>query len=107
MAQKRLYSLLDKAIGTYMNPLVFTTDGEAIRWFTAIVNNNQEGNAIYHHPEDYSLWFLGTLDDTSGELQHQVHRLIDGLAVKEQEKQYTLREIWDSFEKHQQAKRLN
>ena len=94
MAQKRLYALFDKQINSYLNPLVFTTDGEAIRWFTTIVNQRNDNNSIYSHFQDYSLHMLGTLDDQTGEFTGPSRRLIEGIAVKETEQQYTLEDLF-------------
>lgn len=96
--QKRLYALFDKQINAYLNPLVFTTDGEAIRWFTTIVNQPNDNNSIYHHFTDYSLHSLGTLDDKSGEFNGPTRKLIEGIAVKEETVQYTLDDLFTKLE---------
>lgn len=99
MALKSLYALFDKAINCHMNPLVFNTDGEAIRWFTTIVNNPDPNNAIHRHYGDYSLYFLGVYDDAAGAVHNEKRKLIEGVNVKETERQYTLTELFDAFEK--------
>ena len=104
MAKKRLYSLFDKQVNAFLNPLVFTTDGEAIRWFTTIVNKDTAENAIFHHYRDYSLYHLGDLDDKSGEVEGPSKRLIEGVAVKEETRQYTLDDLFDKLESRFQAK---
>lgn len=102
MALKRTYSLFDKAINAFLNPLVFNTDGEAIRWFTTIVNKEGPDNAIYHHHRDYSLYFLGTFDDASGEFSGPPTRLIEAVNVKETDRQYTLDDLFEALEKRGQ-----
>ncbi|AXL15081.1 nonstructural protein [Microviridae sp.] len=99
MAQKRLYSLFDKQVNAFLNPLVFTTDGEAIRWFTTVVNKDSIDNAIYHHYRDYSLYFLGELNDASGEIANHNQRLIEAANVKETTKQYTIDDLLEALEK--------
>lgn len=99
MALKKLYSLFDKQVNAFMNPLVFTTDGEAIRWFTTVVNTDKQDNAIFHHYLDYSLHYLGALDDKSGEFVSETKSLISAAAVKEVDKQYTLEDLFEALEK--------
>lgn len=97
MAQKRLYALFDKAINAYLNPLVFTTDAEAIRWFSTVVNTDKQDNAVFHHYVDYALYSLAEMDDTSGDIQGTPVRIIDGAGVKEPSRQYSLEDLWKEF----------
>lgn len=82
MAERRLYALFDKAISRYLNPLVFTTDQEALRWFSNVVNQVDPQNSVYVNHEDYALFYLGTLDDASGIFTNAAKRLADGPSVK-------------------------
>jgi hypothetical protein len=102
MALKKIYALFDKTVNAYYNPLVFTNDGEAIRWFTTIVNRRSDENNIYTHYVDYSLHSLGDLDDKSGELLSKQRKLIEGAAVKEEEVQYTLDDLFERLQGKQQ-----
>lgn len=98
MATKKLYALFDKTVHTFLNPLVFTNDGEATRWFTGIVNQDQPGNAVFHHYQDFALYNLGQMEDDSGNITSTPKRIMEGAAVKDEQKQYTLEDLIAAIE---------
>lgn len=60
------YSVYDSATNAYMRPFCFQTDGQALRSFgDEAVRADSE---ISKHPEDYSLFRIGSFDDAEGEL---------------------------------------
>lgn len=66
----KIYSVFDAAIKAYMPPFTMRADGEAIR---ALSQTVQDTNHQFHrHAEDYSLHLLGTFDDNSGNVEHQL-----------------------------------
>ena len=58
-----VYSVYDKAIGAYGRPMFLQSDGQCLRSFIDEVNNPESG--MHKHPEDYSLFKLGSWDDES------------------------------------------
>lgn len=64
MQKIQIFAVFDKKAVVYMSPFYFLQKGQAIRAFEDSVNDPQ--SAFYKHPEDYSLFELGTFDDTSG-----------------------------------------
>lgn len=60
-------TVYDKATESHGRPMYTTTIGHAIRIFKDEVNNIDQQNLIYKHPEDFSLWHLGTWDDHKAE----------------------------------------
>lgn len=63
-------AVYDQGVQAFMRPWFVRTKGEAIRIFTDETNRKGgENNALSTHPEDYSLYFLGTWDDTSGKIE--------------------------------------
>lgn len=60
MAKLKMYAILDAAAKAYGPPMVFTTNGLAIREFQAIAENS--ANHIKKHPADFSLWEIGEYD---------------------------------------------
>jgi hypothetical protein len=61
-----IYTIFDTASGAYLRPFFMRSDGEALRMF-----ENESINAespVGQHPEDYSLFRIGTYDDNKGEL---------------------------------------
>lgn len=59
----KIFAVLDSKAETYTHPLIFKTKGEAIRSFSDEANN---GNSqISRHPEDYTLFEVGSYDDSN------------------------------------------
>ena len=66
MPIKKTYALLDHNAQYFMLPLSFVNDGEAIRWFTTVVNSEDKTQAPTLYPEQFSLYRLADYDDQSG-----------------------------------------
>lgn len=62
----RLYSVYDRVARIYADPFVSVNDATAARSF-AIAQASPE-SMLYAAPQDYQLWFLGSLDNASGEI---------------------------------------
>ena len=58
------YTIYDVASGTYMRPFFSQADGQAIRGFKDIATD--ANHEIGKHPEDYTLYRVGTFNDTTG-----------------------------------------
>ena len=100
MAIKQQFALFDSTISAFLNPLVFTNEGDAIRWFTTIVNGTEESTNINKYPEQFSLWRLADYDDKLGTYDKDMipKQLIIGMSVKDdQEKKFTINELKDMF----------
>ena len=69
-----VYSIFDTASGTYMRPFYTQADGEAVRMFNDLVTDPE--HAVGKHPEDYSIWRLGTFDDNKGDLKDEVNECL-------------------------------
>lgn len=98
---KKIYSLYDKKSHAYLNPIVFNSDGEAMRWFTTVVNREDDASNIYHYPQDFILCYLGTLDDQSGQFNNDFSEMAHGNTVKVEEKRYTIDDIISIIEKRE------
>ncbi len=61
-----VYSFYDTASGSYMRPFVAQADGEATRVFMDLVSDPE--HPIGKHPEDYSIFRLGSFNDQSGDI---------------------------------------
>lgn len=66
--EMKVYSIFDKKAASYMSPFFMHQDGMARRSFGDLVNDKQHQLGVNKHPEDYSLYKLGTFDDISGKL---------------------------------------
>lgn len=61
-----LCSVFDAAADAYARPMFVPSRGLAVRSFTDEVNRASPDNIMHQHPEDFSLFCLGTFDDCTG-----------------------------------------
>ncbi len=62
----RAFTVYDSKVEAYLRPFFMQTASEAIRAFRDTVNDGQ--SAFSKHPEDYTLFDIGTFDETTGEM---------------------------------------
>lgn len=62
-----IYAIYDKAVNAYMRPFFLQADGQAMRAFGDMANDKDHD--IGRHPEDFSLFRIGSFDDNSGEIE--------------------------------------
>lgn len=73
-----IFSVYDVASGTFQRPFVALKKGEAIRSFVDICAD--KSHPLGQHPEDYTLFELGSFNDQSGEIIDVVNaKVITGL----------------------------
>lgn len=103
---KKQYALLDSTSSIFLNPIVFTNDGDAIRWLTTVVNNKEEQTNISKYPESFSLYRLADYDDSTGLYNPRANekditamspkQIITAIQVKtDEDKKFTIRELID------------
>ena len=63
----RVYSVYDSKAVFYLPPFTMRSDAEAIRSFTVAASD--ANTAVGKHPGDFTLFCIGTYDDSSAELQ--------------------------------------
>nr|UXQ88119.1 MAG: nonstructural protein [Microvirus sp.] len=72
------YTIYDVASGVYMRPFFSQADGQAIRGFKDIATDAE--HEIGKHPEDYTLYRIGSFNDTSGKMEGEnLEKLSTGL----------------------------
>lgn len=76
----KLYSYKDELTG-FAAPFVFKNDGDAIRSFKTMVNDDTTIFAA--SPKDYSLYSIGEFNEETGEIKTDIVKLVDALSVKE------------------------
>lgn len=64
---KNIFTVYDCKGDSYLKPFVMRTVNEAIRAFETTANDPQSG--ISQHPEDYTLFHIGTWNELKGEVQ--------------------------------------
>lgn len=74
----RMYSFRDGAVGAFMRPWFARSDGEARRAFSDEIA--RKDSSIGAHPEDYALFYLGEVDELTGELEVPTQPVSLGLA---------------------------
>ena len=62
-----IYTIYDSAAVAYMRPFFQQSDGQAMRSFSDIALDAD--HEIGKHPEDYSLFRIGTYNDNTGEIK--------------------------------------
>jgi hypothetical protein len=104
---KKHYALFDTTAQNFHNTLVFQNHGEAIRWFTTVVNDkDNKENLIAKYPTQFMLFYMFDIDDKTGftghwnvekqemEKQKPPQELIIGAScVEEANKAFTVREL--------------
>jgi len=72
------YAIFDQCSGIYEKPFFSTADAVVVREFQDIVATPD--HQIAKHPEHYSLWRLGTFDNTTGKILNEDNEcLIQGV----------------------------
>ena len=66
MSVLTIFAVRDSAADTFGNPFVVQHVGIALRSFQDEVNNPREGNTLHYHAKDFTLYELGTYDQSSG-----------------------------------------
>lgn len=64
--QLKITSIYDAKAKTYTAPKLMKTEGEALRAFISECNHEQ--SQINKWPEDFSLWILGEMDLSTGNI---------------------------------------
>jgi len=59
----KIFAIFDASIKAYMQPFFLRSQGEALRGFTDLANDDKSN--ICRHASDYTLFEIGEYDDTS------------------------------------------
>lgn len=62
------FAIYDEKAEVYSPPMYLAHTGEAIRSFQDMVNNKQ--SKVNQHPEDYTLYCLGTYTQATGKFEN-------------------------------------
>lgn len=72
-----MYSVFDRASGIYERPFCARSDMEAMRSFSDIAVSKD--HPIGQHPDDYTLFRVGTYDDNKGQIVGEAsEKIING-----------------------------
>jgi len=62
----KIFSVYDSKVEAYIQPFYMNSTGAAMRAFEDTVNDPE--SALNKHPEDYTLFELGTFDDQTAQI---------------------------------------
>ena len=78
--RQNVYSIRDRCSAVYDRPWVAHSDAAAIRSFTDIATDKE--HPIGRHPEDFTLFRIGTWDEALGELKGEpAEKVVNGAEV--------------------------
>jgi hypothetical protein len=77
---KKIFAIYDSKAETYNNPYFALTTGAAIREFELAVQNND--SMLSKYPEDYTLFEIGTFDDSTAEIMPYAAHVSLGKALE-------------------------
>ncbi len=75
----RVFAIFDSKARAYLPPFFMPEAGQATRVFSDMVNS--EEHAFGKHPEDYTLFEIGTFDDRSGYVSMLKEHITHGVGV--------------------------
>lgn len=76
-------ALYDSASQAFSRPFFVTHAGQAMRGFMDGVNRESESD-VYRHPDDFTLFELGTFEDSTGQFEtHAPVQLMRGKDAKQ------------------------
>lgn len=65
---KKIFTIYDEKSEAYLQPFFLDTNGQAVRAITDCVND--PNHQFSKHTSDYTLFSLGTFDDSTGQLEN-------------------------------------
>lgn len=75
-----IFTVWDSKVEAFMTPFFMRSKGEAIRAFSATVNDSN--HAFSKHPADYALFYLGTFSDDTSAFTTVLPPVSLGLAIE-------------------------
>jgi hypothetical protein len=60
-----IYTIFDSAAQAHLSPMFMLNDGIALRWFSDGINREGTKNNLFNHPEQFTLFKVGTWDDST------------------------------------------
>ena len=78
--KNKLYAIKDNKVGFLNAPFIAPNNAAAIRMFGDTTTNID--TLLNKHPEDYELYYLGEMDENTGELISEVKFLETATAFK-------------------------
>lgn len=74
-----VFSVFDSKTALFGNPFMMHNEADALRAFKVAVNDSQ--NRLSHHPDDFTLFYIGSFDSKSGKYTNLSTPISLGLAA--------------------------
>ncbi|QXP44345.1 MAG: nonstructural protein [Arizlama microvirus] len=75
-----MFTVYDCKVERYLQPFFMQTKGQALRAWTDSVNDS---NTNFHkHPEDFTLFEIGSYDDETGKVENHLTPISSGTAME-------------------------
>lgn len=71
-----IFSVKDLAVQAFQPPFSCRSKGEAIRMISDETNRADPGNIMYNHADDYELYWLGVMDEETGDIAPEKPTLV-------------------------------
>lgn len=109
--KKQQYSVLDHTAQVFLNSITFQNDGDAIRWFTTLVNDEKQDSNISKYPEQFTLYRLANFDDKTGLYEYdelfKPKQLITGIQVQDTDNQkFSLKDMMNMLKEELQRENI-
>lgn len=72
----RITAIKDSASQQWAAPMFLPNTQQAVRAFMMEVNRQDNNNALFHHPEDFEMYYLGTYDSETATLTPEPMQII-------------------------------
>jgi len=76
----QMFTVYDSKAEAYLSPFFFPSRGQAVRAFGDM--SNDQNHSFNKHPEDYTLFCLGTFEDETGTMHLLPTKESLGLAIE-------------------------
>ena len=77
-----IYSVKDELSGKFHNPMFIATSETAEEEMKRIFRTHVNNTPIWkENPSDFSLWYIGAMDDSTAEIRSELKKICDGRSV--------------------------
>lgn len=76
----QMFSVYDSKTAAYLPPFFMQTKGQALRAIGDCANDRE--HTFHKHPEDYTLFYLGTYDDVSSKFEIEATPIALGVCLE-------------------------
>ena len=89
--RQKVFAIYDTQAACFLRPFFTQQDGQAVRMFGDLVSDLD--HPVGQHPEDYSLYRIGTFDDSNAMLDGEnPQRIAAGIELSAKQKVISLEE---------------